>query len=123
MAESATLCGDPLHLGNIPFPLAERGRSDREEYFDVASENVGLCGLHTPLPFAQDDTLIIFVRRQMSANAVQTDSRGRLSLRLAPAPSFAGRNSASPLGLMGTCENTVSQAPIFSMRFNVSLPP
>ena len=63
------------HFGNISFPLAERGRSDREEYFEVASENVGLCILHTPLPFAQDDTLIIFVRRQMFANAVQTDSR------------------------------------------------
>ena len=25
------------HFGNIPCPLAERGRSDREEYFDVAS--------------------------------------------------------------------------------------
>ena len=45
-----------LCFGNIQFPLAERGRSDREEYFDVASENVGLCRLHTPLRFAQDDS-------------------------------------------------------------------
>ena len=36
ISEKATHLRLALSLGNIPFSLAKRGRSDREEYFETA---------------------------------------------------------------------------------------